>query len=214
MALMQILIFAAIAVFVLIKLYNVLGKDVGAPPGTLNNNQPNLGTPASTPTKAIAATPLRPAFTGPAAAGLEAIHSADSDFEPKRFIEGAKIAYERIVCSFSKGEKKALKSLLQPEVYARYNEAIDAREKSKTIIDTEIIRIKKAEIKEAELEGREARVVVEFSVDISTREAKLDAADDEDARVQQLSTTEEWTFVRDTRARDPNWKLDSVATLA
>ena len=209
MVLMQILIFAAIAGFVLIKLYNVLGKDVGAPPPTKSSA---LGTRASSPAKPASITPLRPAFTGPAAAGLEAIYAADNRFDPQRFIEGASIAYEQIVEGYSQGDKKTLKRLLQDDVYQRYAEAIDERKKNGIELDTEIIRIKKAEIVGAELQNKEAKVVVEFSAEISTRETKPQTP--EDAEVKNSLTTEEWTFVRDTRSRDPNWKLASVATLA
>ncbi len=209
MVLMQILIFAAIAGFVLIKLYNVLGKDVGAPPPAKPSS---LGTSAPSPSKSASVTPLRPAFTGPAAAGLEAIYAADNRFDPQSFVEGASIAYEQIVEGYSQGDKKSLKNLLQADVYTRYAEAIDERQKSDVLLDTEIIRIKKAEIVEAELQNKEAKIVVEFSAELSTRETKPDSP--EDADVKNSLTTEEWTFVRDTRSRDPNWKLASVATLA
>jgi len=209
MVLMQILIFAAIAGFVLIKLYNVLGKDVGAPPP---QKPARLGPIAQGSSKSSAVTPLRPAYTGPAAAGLEAINAADSQFDPKSFLEGAKIAYEQIVEAYSRGDKKTLKTLLQSDVYARYAEAIEARKDKGTQLDTEIIRINKAEVKEAGLENKTAKVVVEFAAEISTREGHED--NPEEAQVQRAKTTEEWTFVREVRARDPNWKLASVATLA
>ncbi len=205
---MQLILFAAIAGFVLIKLFNVLGKDVGAPP----QSPPRLGSAGSGTAKPVAPTPLRPAFTGPAAAGLEAIYAADNRFDPQSFLTGAKAAYEMVVEAYSAGDKKTLKNLLQSDVYARYAEAIDARTTSGKQLDTEIIRIKKAEIKDAGLNNREASVVVEFSADISTRELKED--EPEEAQVQISLTTEEWTFVRDVRTRDPNWKLASVATLA
>ena len=208
MVLMQILIFAAIAGFVLIKLYNVLGKDVGAPP----SKPAQLGPAAQSAPKSSTVTPLRPAYTGPAAAGLEAINAADNQFDPKSFLEGAKMAYEQIVEAYSSGDKKTLKSLLQSDVYARYVEAIEARKEKGILLDTEIIRINKAEIKEAALENKSAKVVVEFAAEISTREGHEDKP--ENAEVQSAKTTEEWTFVREVRARDPNWKLASVATLA
>ncbi len=207
MALMQIIIFAAIAGFVLIKLYNVLGKDIGAPP----QNPARIGSPVPGATKPAPPTQLRPAFTGPAAAGLEAIHAADSEFEPQDFLAGARVAYELVVEAYSNGDKKTLKNLLQRDVYSRYEEAINTREEKDQELDIEIIRIKKAEIKEASLQGREAKVVVSFSAEISTRESCASTPDD--IRVESASTTEEWAFVRQVRARDPNWKLASVETL-
>jgi predicted lipid-binding transport protein (Tim44 family) len=205
---MQILFFAALAGFVLFKLYSVLGKNVGAPPPKPTPAQPSGRNGA----KPVSPTPLRPAFTGPAAAGLEAIYAADNQFDPEQFLSGARIAYEQVVEAYSAGDKKTLKRLLQNDVYARYAEAIDARQKNNIQLDTEVIRIKKAEIVEAELDKKQARLVVAFSADISSREQTEGKPDE--TKVQTSLTTEEWTFVREVRARDPNWKLASVATLA
>ena len=213
MMLLQIVIFAAIAVFVLLRLYHVLGKDVGAPPpksvpkqAPVNHGSRPAAKPGAEPI------PLRVAFDGPAAAGLEAIRSVDGRFDPQRFLQGARIAYERIVEAYSRGDKKSLKGLLKPDVYSRYAEAIDARAKAGRELETKIIQIKKATIKEAALKGRQASILVAFSAEISTRESARD--DKEEPRVEIATTTEEWTFVRDMRSRDPNWKLAGVASIA
>ncbi len=209
MALMQIIIFAALAVFVLVRLYNVLGKNIGAGP------QKPAGKPASSsaaPAITPGLAPPRPAFTGPAAAGLEAIRAADSRFDPEHFIAGARAAYERIVEAYSRGDKKTLKPLLKPDVYARYAKAIDARNAEGKETDTEIIRIRKAEIAEAELHGRQAKIVVVFGAEISTRQWQQD--NPQEQQIETASTLEEWTFVRDVRSRDPNWKLAGVASIA
>lgn len=209
MALMQIIIFAALAVFVLVRLYNVLGKNIGARP----QKPTPKGLPAGTATIAASkAAPPRPAFTGPAAAGLEAIRAADSNFDPARFVAGARLAYERIVEAYSRGDKKTLKPLLKPDVYTRYAKAIDARNTEGRELDTEIIRIRKAEITEAEVRGRQARIVVVFGAEISTRQGQRENPQDE--HVETATTLEEWTFVRDLRSRDPNWKLAGVASIA
>ena len=209
MALMQIIIFAALAVFVLVRLYNVLGRNIGAgPQGPAEKPVSGRATPA----RPAAATLPRPAFTGPAAAGLEAIRAADHKFDPERFLEGARLAYERIVEAYSRGDKKALKPLLKPDVYARYAKAIDARQAEGRETETEIVRINKADIAEAGLNGREARIVVVFGADISTRQWQRDNPQDE--QIDMATTLEEWTFVRDVRSRDPNWKLAGVASIA
>lgn len=203
---MQVLIFAAIAAFVLFKLYSVLGKDVGAKPGA----QPSpLPVPAKkTPPRRPA---LRPAFTGPAAAGLEQIHAADNRFDPKSFLAGAAQAYELIVTAYAAGNKKALKPLLKASVFERYAQAIDARAAQNKVLDTEIIRLHEGEIVRAKLAGRIATIEVKFSADISTRESKV--GEEEGALATTSTTTEVWAFERDVRNKNPNWKLAAVSSL-
>ena len=49
--------------------------------------------------------------------GLRAIKDADASFDPKTFVDGAKMAYEMIVMAYADGDRKTLKNLLSREVY-------------------------------------------------------------------------------------------------
>ena len=44
--------------------------------------------------------------------GMRAIKDADPTFEPKSFVDGAKMAYEMIVMAYADGDRKTLKNLL------------------------------------------------------------------------------------------------------
>ena len=58
----------------------------------------------------------------------EAIKTGNINEEAKKkFLKGAKIAYEEIIISFAKGDKKALKSLLEKNLFNRFSEVIDER---------------------------------------------------------------------------------------
>ena len=48
----------------------------------------------------------------------------DPSFNPKEFINGAKLAYEMIVVAFADGDRKTLKNLLSREVYEGFDAAI------------------------------------------------------------------------------------------
>ena len=55
----------------------------------------------------------------------EAIKSGNVDEEAKKqFLKGAEIAYEQIITSFAKGDKKALKTLLEKKLFQRFSEAV------------------------------------------------------------------------------------------
>lgn len=141
------------------------------------------------------------------AKGLGAIAAADPEFNPREFIEGAKIAYEMIVTAFAEGDHKTLKSLLTPTVYEGFEEAIIQREKAGETLESKLVGIDRVEILSASLEGRSASVVTRFHSQTirATRDAKGEVVDGDPTHVEAM--TDVWTFERDIRSSDPNWSL-------
>lgn len=144
--------------------------------------------------------------------GLRAIRDADPSFEPNSFVEGAKMAYEMIVMAYADGDRKTLKNLLSREVYDGFTAAIADREGRSEKIQSSFVGIDKAEIVNAELKGGEAHVTLRIVSELisATRNDAGEVIDGDPETVAEVKDV--WTFARDTRARDPNWKL--VATEA
>ncbi len=143
--------------------------------------------------------------------GLSEIAKADRRFDPERFLEGAKTAYEMIVMAFAEGNRKLLKQLLAKEVYEGFASAIDAREKKKLIVDSSFVGIDSAEFVSAGMRsGRTARITVKFvsSLITATHDRAGNVVEGDPKKVREV--TDIWTFSRETNSRDPNWKL--VAT--
>ncbi|MGF1461747.1 MAG: Tim44/TimA family putative adaptor protein [Maricaulaceae bacterium] len=156
---------------------------------------------------------LRSAFTGPAAAGMEAIRARDGAFEPEPFLEGARAAYEMIVENFAKGDRDALKGLLSEAVFRRYDADIAQREDSGQTRSIDVVRIAKSEIQEAEIDGDNAKVRVLFAVDLTgvTQDAEGRVIEGDPNRITR--TEEVWTFERDLTRSDPNWRLCGVSAV-
>lgn len=194
-SLIELALIAAIAVFVGWRLYTTLGSDAGPPEGRTRSQAPATpkteGRPAEEPRSG-----LRPAFTGPAAAGLEAIHNADPSFHPKEFLQGARSAYEMLATAFAKGDRETLKPWLDTDVWEAWDAAIAEREATGKEAP-QLLRIRHSEIDDASLTGTMARVTVRF-------EAELGDGD------MTRKSEEFWTFLRDVEADDPNWLLDDV----
>lgn len=205
--LLTILIFGGAAVFFGLRLYSVLGQD----DGQLEN--PGASPHQSTDARGLRAeTHLRPAFEGPAAAGLEDIAAADTGFDPHQFIEGSRSAYGMIVQGFASGDKGALRSLLSDKVFDRYAAAIDARESRKETNKTEIERISGAEIVEASQAGNLAMIKVRFHAEMATETLDRYGVVIAGNLEQLTHVGEDWVFERHTDTSDPNWVLASVAT--
>ncbi len=144
--------------------------------------------------------------------GLRSIKDADPAFDPQGFVDGAKLAYEMIVMAYADGDRRSLKNLLSREVYEGFVSAIDEREKRAEKIESSFVGIDKATIVGAEMKGTEAHVTLRVVSELisATRDSGGSVIDGDPETVAEVKDV--WTFARDTRSRDPNWKL--VATEA
>jgi len=142
--------------------------------------------------------------------GLRAIKDADPSFEPKGFVDGAKMAYEMIVMAYADGDRKTLKNLLSREVFDGFVAAIADREAKSEKIQSSFVGIDKAEIVSAEVKNGEANVTLRIVSELisATKNKAGEVIDGDPEAVSEVKDV--WTFARDTRSRDPNWKL--VAT--
>ena len=194
-SLIQIVVLAFIAGFVLFRLYTTLGKRTGAEPSQPRPQPaqgallaPDLRTP-------VAAAPAGAAFGGD---GVMAIMRVDPHFDTAQFIAGARGAYDLIVGAFAKGDREALRPLLTPRVFEAYDAAITKR-LAENGVGPELVRLKSTDLVDASLQGSVARVVVKFEAELAEGAHGV-----RDAR-------EKWTFERDVRASDPNWRLARVS---
>ena len=191
----EIAVLAFIAGFVLFRLYTTLGKRTGAERPD-PRPQPAQG---ELPREEVGAPPVAmPVSAGQAGEGLMAIVRADPSFDVEHFVTGARGAYELIVNAFAKGDRDALRPLLTQRVFDSYVAAIAARE-GEGETGPELVRLKSGEIADANLESDIARVTVKFEAELAEGAHGV-----RDAR-------ERWTFERDIRSSDPNWRLARVA---
>jgi len=210
--LLYIVLLAMVAGIVLFRLYSVLGRRTGheRPPS-------DRFEPVSAPEAAKAEPVLLPDGSGsrqnaadPAARGLLDIKLADRNFDTAHFLDGAKRAYETIVTAFARGERDTLRPLLGDEVYAAFDHVIGEREKRKERVEFTFIGFRDANISGASLKNNIADVTVSFGAQFSsvTIDSTGAAIDGNSNAVREVSDV--WSFERNVRSSDPNWKL--VAT--
>lgn len=147
------------------------------------------------------------------AAGLKAINEADSSFSPKSFLEGAKAAYEMVVVAYAQGDRKTLKMLLDKDVYDGFERTIAEREAEGRTVDFTFVGLPKIEIAEAEVDKRNALVTVRFHAEIVSATLDKDGTLIEGSTEQVNTISDEWTFARSIKSRDPNWKVITTRPL-
>jgi len=216
----DIILFAMIAAFLVLRLRSVLGRRTGnerrrelfakRPAPIAEKSGPGK---VATPDAADKVTPITTIGAKPAdtvADGINRIRRADPGFDPSQFIDGARMAFEMIVTAFAKGDKAGLQPLLSDEVFQPFAQTIDERAAARETVETRDLKLDDAEIAEADMAGRTARVTVKLvSHQISVTRAMDGSIVDGDPD-HPVEKTDFWTFARDTRTTDPNWML--VAT--
>lgn len=213
--LLQLLVLAGIAVFLILRLKNVLGTRDGF------EQTPQ---PRSAPAK------KRPDFEvidgGPdrditdhvdedsdAARALVAMKQADSNFNVAEFLQGARGAYEMILMGFERGDLAAIKPFLAEDVYAAFAEVVEAREAQGLTVEADFAGLREMALVDAgfDPETSEGEVTVKFIGELIS--TVRDRAGDIVEGGQQGKTKRQkdvWTFARIMGAPDPNWQL--VAT--
>jgi predicted lipid-binding transport protein (Tim44 family) len=209
---LDIILFAAVAGFLLLRLRSVLGRRTGnerrrpdpfsAPkPLSMPPRGPIIDQPANDATPASAASGLT---------GIAALKAADPSFDEKAFLDGARGAFQLIVKAFADGDTAALERLLSKDVFAAFAEAIHARVAAKETHETQLVAIKSVELVEASVEGATGLVTVKIVSDQVNATRTADGKVVEGDAEKSVEKTDFWTFSRPLRARDPNWTL--VAT--
>ncbi len=220
----DIIILAMVAVFLVARLYKILGKRTGHEQrrdpfaGVANDEQrrdtvvslPERGGPARSADSVVSpASGGQPATSaeGPLRAGIAKIRGVDPQFDPGMFLAGARTAFEMIILAFAKGDTAALRSLLNDEVYENFSTAIKSRQQSGETLETTLVAITAADLIEADLQGRNASVTVKIVSDQInvTRGADGQVVEGDPSIV--ATVTDIWTFARNVRSRDPNWTL-------
>ncbi len=211
----DIVLFAMIAAFLVLRLRSVLGKRQGFEQSAEPVEpveapfRPMAPKPAG-PTIDGAASPpparILPAPASPAGQALARMTAVDRRFDAARFLDGAEGAFRIIVTAFAAGDRAALQPLLSEETWHAFEGAIAAREAAGETQRTEIRSIESAVIEQADLRGTIADITVRIvsdQINLTIGHDGLPAAGTD--AVTEI--TDLWTFERNLAAPDPTWRL-------
>ena len=125
----------------------------------------------------------------------------------EQFIKGAKKAYEMIITSFAKGDKKALKPLLNKKIFQNFSDEIDYRKKENLKSELTFVGVKSAEIKNFEKKDNNYTFTVNFVSEIIT--CKKDKNNNViEGNPDIIKTVKDvWKFSKNMWSGNPNWYL-------
>ena len=181
----DIIIFAAIAGFIIYRLRSVLGKRTGFQKDfSQNKPQQDKKTEIKKEIPSLLDNQLK----------LQEVYKKVADFDHKQFIEGAKKAFEIIITSFNNGDKKNLKNLVSKDVYTAFEKAIDEKQNDPS---SQFYSLIVESIADAKVDSNTISISINF-----ISEQML--GDDEGKIVKNKDT---WTFEKPINSSSPIWIL-------
>lgn len=223
----DILILALIALFVILRLRNTLGKDIGHKPDFtdlrkhLTGEKPAEKEKDAAQKAAAGVNPKSPLLTPreeenallaslgdpKLIAGVDAMREADPSFSVNQFLDGAKGAFEWVINAYNEGDTETLKNLMAPELFAEYQAAMNAANALEEKPETTLVKIVDAQLISAAVENNRARMVVRFlSEQVEVTRNKEGAIIAGDASKTE-TIDDEWVFERDVKSKNPNWQV-------
>lgn len=207
----QIVIFAMVAVFLGFRLYAVLGKRTGhEQPLTQGRDDGLRGTnPIIVVEDGGDAPPsgTDDYQTPGAQTGLRMIGSADRSFNAADFIDGAKSAYRIILEAFWAGKEEEYSAFVSDEVKTAFASAIADRTSQGHVLDNRLISIERAVISDAAITDGIASITVTFDADVAAITRDMDGGVIAGSLTDAVTTHDAWTFSRNVKSSDPNWIL-------
>lgn len=216
-SLIQLLVLAAVAVFLILKLRSVLGTREGfeKPPLPLEDASPARPSPRNF--EVIEGGPDRDIIDNvpegsPSAKALAAMKSAEPSFSVVDFLSGARGAYEMILMAFEKGDLASIKPFLSEDVHASFAEVVEARQREGLTIDSHFVGLRELALQNATFNPatREAEITVRFVGELTSVVRNRAGEVIEGSPTAAKRQRDVWTFARRMGVDDPNWQL--VAT--
>lgn len=214
-AVIQLLVLIGIAIFLILRLKNVLGTRegfekpsipaAGPAPASRRGFEVIEGGPDADITDHVA--------DGSAAAkALGAMKMVEPEFNVGEFLRGGRGAYEMILMSFERGDLDSILPFLSRDVYESLAEVVEAREAKGLKVQSTFVGIRQLDLLDATYDRAtdQAEIKVRFVGELSSvvRDASGEIVEGNANEIRQQKDI--WTFGRRMGSDDPNWQL--VAT--
>lgn len=214
--LIQLLVLAGIAIFLILRLKSVLGTRDGfeAPPRTPANST------SSTRREDFEVIEGGQDFDiidhvgedSTAADALLGMKRVEPSFNVGEFVQGARQAYEWILMCFERGNMDEIAPFLSEDVFEAFSQVVDSRQEQGLTIEADFVGVRDTTLTSAVFDsdtGR-AEITVRFVGELISvvRDGSGEIVEGEPGKAKRQKDT--WTFERVMGSDDPNWRL--VAT--
>jgi predicted lipid-binding transport protein (Tim44 family) len=215
-SILQLLVLAGIAIFLILKLRSVLGSRDGfeKKPLPADAVQPTVARRAFEVIEGgpdLDITDHAPADSSTARA-LAQMKQAEPSFAVGDFLKGARGAYEMILTSFDSGDLDRIRPFLGPDVAQAFGQEVAQRKEKGLGVQTTVIGIRELSLDSASYDAtvRRGEISVRYLAELTRVVKSADGKVVEGSASEIRKERDIWTFARVMGSADPNWQL--VAT--
>ncbi|WP_299779984.1 Tim44/TimA family putative adaptor protein [uncultured Roseobacter sp.] len=213
--LIQLLVLAGIAVFLILRLKNVLGTRDGfeqqplPKPQERGRSGPDFEVIEGGPDLDIVDHVDEDSDAAKALASMKRI---EPSFNVTDFLGGARSAYEMIVMGYEKGELSDIQPFLAEDIYESFVDGIAAREDQGLTVESTFIGVRELKLMDATFDDdtQDAELTIRFVAELTSvvRNAEGEIVDGDPKEIKRQKDT--WAFARVMGSDDPNWLLVST----
>ncbi|MEM9575629.1 MAG: Tim44/TimA family putative adaptor protein [Pseudomonadota bacterium] len=213
--LIQLLVLAGIAVFLILRLKNVLGTRDGFEPGPSQAPLPDRG-----PSRDFEVIEGGPDLDitdhvdegSDAAEALANMKRIEPSFNVTEFLGGARGAYEMIVMGYENGELDQIQPFLAEDLYDSFVDGVAAREDQGLTVEASFIGVREIKLMDARLDQdtNEAELTIRFTGELTSAVRNSEGEIIEGSLTEVRRQKDTWTFSRHMGSDDPNWMLVST----
>ncbi|MEY1557100.1 Tim44/TimA family putative adaptor protein [Yoonia sp. R2331] len=211
----QLLVLAAIAIFLIVRLRSVLGTREGfeKPPIPKQSERAVDRRGFEVIEGGVDHDIADHAPEGSdTALALAKMKSVDPSFNVTEFLQGARGAYEMILMAFERGDLSDVTPFISEDVFEAFSEVVDQRQAEGLTIEAQFVGISDLGLNEATFDEatKEAELTVRFTGEMTwqVRDNAGDVIEGNDTEIKRQKDV--WTFAREMGSDNPNWRL--VAT--
>ena len=212
----DIIIFALIAIYIIIKLYNVIGSedfdsDQGNKPGTItkvvelskNQDYVVVNNDKDSIEDEEFLNDLTPAITE----SIAKIKAKDNNFLLTNFLENSEKAFELIISAFSSNDSKALKQFTSDEAQKNFIKSLDDQKSKNNTLNIDIVSFLEKKIKSISLKGNVCQISVNFVTEqifyILDKDNQVIKGDK--SKIERIE--DNWVFEKNLKSTNPIWFL-------
>jgi predicted lipid-binding transport protein (Tim44 family) len=195
----DIVIFGVIAVFLILRLKNILGTKTDIEDPNINKEQSGK--------KFSNVFPLKTNINNDPSNEVQKIVKVDPQFNVDDFLSGSEMFFKMVLESFVNGNIDNIEEYTKPSVLKSFKNAINDRIKENEIEIIELNSIKKHEILSANITKTSIKIRVLFET------LQIRALMDKDKKIidgdkdNQILVKDEWVFERKINTNNNNWVL-------
>ena len=214
---LQLLVLAGIAIFLVLRLRSVLGTRDGFEKPAIPASQADDRRRAGRDFEVIEGGPDLDITDhvpegSDAAKALAAMKRIEPSFSVSEFRSGARGAYEMILMGFERGNIADLKPFLADDVYETFAEVVAQREAQGLTIQAEFVGVRELTLADASYDEDTglAEITVRYVGELTSVVKNAEGEVIEGSATSVKRQKDIWTYARTMGSSNPNWQL--VAT--